>query len=621
MNRVIVIGTTHHNSLGVIRALGERGYGVEFVNYGGGSWDYVSKSKYIQKYQILKNIEQVCEYLKYRPISGCKEVIIPCADAVTEYLNLYLNELNERYLFPGVPQQGNMVKLMDKTTMIEMAAKRGIYAPPVWNLPADVDKVSFPCITKCYVSSHGGKSDIVILHSRDELDVFLQTNRGELFAQAYIKKKEEVQLIGCSLRGGEEVIIPGMSKIIRSQPNTNTGFLEYGPLDIFYFDIAEKAKQYIRDCQYSGLFSFEIMRGMDDKVWFLEINFRNDGNAWCVTRSGVNLPVIWVKACLNEEYKNEIHEPNRILMMPEFQDFKLVLQGRVSFSQWFRDWKNTDYFMEYDKEDKSPFYAYFYYKALSCISCRLSNSFESGYLIRLDDACPTMDATKWQRIEEIFDAYGIRPMVGVIPANNDPKQIINTADGGFWNKVKNWEKKGWSIALHGYDHCFISDSGMSGLNPLWARSEFAGISLEQQKEKIRKGVAEFRANGVEPRYFFAPAHTFDENTLQALREESNIRIISDTIATKPYLKGDFVFIPQLGGHCVEMKIPGIWTFCLHPSAMKEDNFEATEKFLKTHRDEILGFDELSFTNLRGKSLLGRLLSLVYFTRRRLKGLK
>lgn len=240
------------------------------------------------------------------------------------------------------------------------------------------------------------------------------------------------------------------------------------------------------------------------------------------------------------------------------------------------------------------------------------------YLIRLDDACPTMDIKKWQRIECLLDAYSVRPMVGVIPANNDPKQMIAVADSEFWSKVKNWEKKGWAIALHGYDHCFISDLGMSGLNPLWSRSEFAGISLELQKEKIRKGVKVFRANGIEPKYFFAPAHTYDENTLQALREESSIRIISDTIATKPYRKDDFVFIPQLGGRCSEMQLPGVWTFCLHPSAMKEVDFVATERFLQAHKDEIIGFDELNLTNLKGKNLISRLLSWVYFTRRKMK---
>ena len=356
MRRIIVIGGTHHNSLGVIRVLGEIGYEVEFVNFNAGKSDYVSKSRYITKYHSLKSLEQLCEYLNERPKSVEEEIVISCVDAVTEYLNLYKYKLSRRYIIPGVPQQGRMVELMDKTTMIRMAEKRCIYAPTVWNLPTDVDKVTFPCITKCHVSSHGGKSDIVILRSKDELNAFLQKTEGELFAQSYITKKEEVQLIGCSLRGGEDVIIPGMSKIIRSQPNTNTGFLEYGPLDSFYKDIVEKAKLYIRDSQYSGLFSFEIIKGIDDKIWFLEINFRNDGNAWCVTKSGVNLPVIWVKSCLGESYEEEIRIPNKILMMPELQDFKLVLQRRVSFVQWFRDWKRTDFFMEYDKKDKRPFF-------------------------------------------------------------------------------------------------------------------------------------------------------------------------------------------------------------------------------------------------------------------------
>lgn len=239
------------------------------------------------------------------------------------------------------------------------------------------------------------------------------------------------------------------------------------------------------------------------------------------------------------------------------------------------------------------------------------------YLIRLDDACPTMDAEKWQRIENILDSYGVRPMVGIIPANEDSKQQIDIADEEFWTKVKVWEKRGWAIALHGYDHCYISNDGLNGLNPLWERSEFAGVSLNEQKLKIREGLKVFNAHNISPKYFFAPSHTFDENTLQALREESNIRIISDTIATKPYRNSDFVFIPQLGGRCSEMKLPGVWTFCLHPSTMKEEDFLSTEKFLQAHKDQMYGFDELNLTNLKGKSLMSHLLSWVYFTRRKI----
>lgn len=243
------------------------------------------------------------------------------------------------------------------------------------------------------------------------------------------------------------------------------------------------------------------------------------------------------------------------------------------------------------------------------------------YLIRLDDACPTMDAKKWQRMEDILDAYGVRPMVGIIPDNNDPKQKIDTEDPAFWNKVDKWVRKQWTIALHGYDHCYISDDGLKGLNPVWSRSEFAGVSLEQQKEKIRKGVKILRSHGIDPLYFFAPSHTYDRNTLIALKEESNIRIISDTIATKPYKVGNFIFIPQLGGHCSEMKISGVWTFCFHPTAMTDAQFKVLEDFLSVHIDEFTSFSELDLNNLGGKTFIGKLLSCLYFTMRKLKGLK
>ena len=243
------------------------------------------------------------------------------------------------------------------------------------------------------------------------------------------------------------------------------------------------------------------------------------------------------------------------------------------------------------------------------------------YLIRLDDACPTMDKAKWQRMFDILDRYGVRPMVGIIPHNEDPKQEIDAPNEVFWDKAKQWQQKGYAIALHGYNHCYISNKGMEGLNPLWSRSEFAGVPLDVQKQKIRDGFEILSLHGVKPKYFFAPSHTFDNNTLRALKECTDIRIISDTIAIKPYQKDDFIFLPQLGGHCTEMKIPGVWTFCLHPSAMSDANFDATESFLKNHKHEFIGFDELDLSNLKSKNWLGRLLSWAYFTQRKIRGIR
>ena len=241
------------------------------------------------------------------------------------------------------------------------------------------------------------------------------------------------------------------------------------------------------------------------------------------------------------------------------------------------------------------------------------------YLIRLDDACPTMQAAQWQRMESLLDKYGVRPMVGIIPANADPKQKIDPVDSMFWQKALQWQEKGWAIALHGFDHCYISTD--AGINPLWNRSEFAGVSLEQQKQKIKDGVTILKGYGLTPKYFFAPSHTFDLNTLKALKEDSDIRIVSDTIATKLYKQGNFIFIPQIGGHCVNMPLQGVYTFCFHPNTMNDDAFNALESFIQKHKEEFCGFDELDLNGMRGKSMKDKVISWLYFTQRKLRGIK
>ena len=131
------------------------------------------------------------------------------------------------------------------------------------------------------------------------------------------------------------------------------------------------------------------------------------------------------------------------------------------------------------------------------------------------------------------------------------------------------ESKDWAIALHGNHHTY-SDLGKScGINPINTYSEFVGRSLIEQKKLIKHGWNTFLSNGIEPKYFFAPAHTFDENTLKAIKKETNIRVISDMIASKPYLSKGFRFIPCLMGYFRDMKLPGIYTVCFHPNEMND----------------------------------------------------
>ena len=144
------------------------------------------------------------------------------------------------------------------------------------------------------------------------------------------------------------------------------------------------------------------------------------------------------------------------------------------------------------------------------------------------------------------------------------------------------------------------------------RSEFAGLPLEEQKRKIADGVAVFRKNGYEPEIFFAPSHTFDRNTLTALQECSKIRIISDTIADKPYTKYGFTFIPQQSG--VVRKLPfDTVTFCYHPNLMQDADFEKLDAFLGENRGLFQNFE--AKPTHRKRSLYDRILRRIYFLRR------
>jgi predicted deacetylase len=212
------------------------------------------------------------------------------------------------------------------------------------------------------------------------------------------------------------------------------------------------------------------------------------------------------------------------------------------------------------------------------------------YLLRLDDACPTMDSGQWQRFEDLFDRYQVKPLVAVIPENRDPKMEIDSPDPNFWQTVDRWIGKGWRIALHGYDHVYVTKE--SGLVPHNKKSEFAGLPYEVQQQKIRRGYEILRDHGVTPEIWVAPSHTFDDNTLIALKEETEIRIISDGLARTPFLWKGFAWIPQQlwRGRFVGS---GLWTICLHPNTTSEAEFKRLEGFLAQRSTDVVSWSEIS----------------------------
>lgn len=182
------------------------------------------------------------------------------------------------------------------------------------------------------------------------------------------------------------------------------------------------------------------------------------------------------------------------------------------------------------------------------------------YLVRFDDVCPTMNLQVWDQVEAILVQHGVAPILAVVPDNRDPGLQVSPADPRFWDHVRAWQARGWTIGLHGFQHVYPTrDAGLLRINP---RSEFAGLPYDEQFEKLRSATEIFRKESVVPQVWIAPAHSFDDHTLRALAE-LGINRISDGFSPLPYRDAnELVWVPQQLWQFRRMPF-GVWTVCYH----------------------------------------------------------
>lgn len=150
------------------------------------------------------------------------------------------------------------------------------------------------------------------------------------------------------------------------------------------------------------------------------------------------------------------------------------------------------------------------------------------------------------------------------------------------------------------------------MNPVKHFSEFAGVTFEEQCDMIGKAVRIFSSHALKPQVFFAPAHTFDENTLKALESCSDIRIVSDTIAADVYEYHGFIFIPQQTGKARKLPFRTV-TMCYHPNIMEEQHFVQLDAFLQKYFGSFGTLQTcMNGKHYREKSLYDKFLSWLYF---------
>lgn len=209
------------------------------------------------------------------------------------------------------------------------------------------------------------------------------------------------------------------------------------------------------------------------------------------------------------------------------------------------------------------------------------------YLIRFDDVVPAMAWSRFRPFEEIAEELSLPFLIGVVPECRDSKLMVEPVRPDFWSWVRAKQKAGWTIAQHGYQHVY--ETGARGLLGIGRKSEFAGLPYEVQFEKLSRGKIILQNEGVWQDVFMAPSHSFDSETLRALRD-LNFTAITDGFGFYPYELWGLTAVPQLVARPLGFGF-GVETICLHVNTMSDDAIKRIIDFIHAHHQQIISFSE------------------------------
>lgn len=209
--------------------------------------------------------------------------------------------------------------------------------------------------------------------------------------------------------------------------------------------------------------------------------------------------------------------------------------------------------------------------------------------VRLDDITPDMDYEKFHKMKQILDTYQIKPLIGVVPFNEDKNLMRSPKIEDFAVFLQDLVSEGWVVALHGYEHLYATEKG--GLFPLNHFSEFAGVPFEKQNEMIARGKDKLKSWGVETDIFMAPGHSYDNNTLKAL-QKNGFGYVTDGFGKYPYLRHGLTFLPIAVKQtdCLR-KTDGYSTLVFHTNTMEEKDFIRYERIFEENKESLIPYAE------------------------------
>lgn len=371
-NKVIIFGDDCVNSLGLVQSLGREGVETIAVLKCRRS-TLVKASKYAGEIICIADYSEAIDMLLSRFQKENNVLIIPSGDGPALTLEKYKDCLSKNFIFEGIIKKGTLSHYMRKDNQIALAKKHGFNIPVSIKIKrGDIiaDNIPLPCIIKPLISCEGDKRDIRILDKIEDVRNHINHNlqfTEEVIIQQFIEKDYEYDMMGCSFTNGE-VYIPLSDRMVKfNHKLAETSTVSYiEPLDPEIQLEVDKIERLMKDIGFVGLFSVEFMHNKkDNKIYFTEINFRNDGENSFIVHGGVNLPYLHYCDMMGHPLKeyNPIKESKKYIW--EGVHFSGLIQGDESFIDWIKDLCGCDGFLYYFKDDRKPFFAQFYNKIKS----------------------------------------------------------------------------------------------------------------------------------------------------------------------------------------------------------------------------------------------------------------
>lgn len=370
--KVVVIGHGYLSRLALIRSLGQAGYDVIVIvtMYGSVSTKkpidcysrYVSDVHYCNakdEKSLIKILQEYCVS------EGQKTVIIPDSDWSASIIDDSKASLSKQFLFPYVKDASfGVADWMDKERQKKLARNVGLTAPHTTTLRIkngeipSLSNIDYPCFTKALTTKGGGKQWFRRCVNEEELSKalvsFSKTGDANILVEDYVEIEKEYAVVG--LTDGETVIIPGVIQFV-DNCQCHLGIARKGKiLPAKEFEkLIGLFEEYVKETHFVGLFDIDFLYSKGE-FYFCEMNFRYGGSGYAYTKSGVNLPAMFVKmmtgrleqndtiAAIGEErtYVNE-----RMLL----DDLKA---GNISIREFDHSIKNADIRFVPDSADVEP---------------------------------------------------------------------------------------------------------------------------------------------------------------------------------------------------------------------------------------------------------------------------